>query len=90
MVLNDVDAVAAKVGGGISQGWLGWSEIVLDASSIAQLVVLKTVFPSANAFLVVSKTPRLLLKSTESVQKDAEQVGRCTEEHGGCTEERIP
>lgn len=40
----------------------------------AKLVALKTIFPKATAFKIVSKTPKLLLKATSDVVADGERV----------------
>lgn len=52
-----------------------WAAIALDVDEVAaKLVSLKTIFPTANAFKIVSKTPKMLLRSTDDVTKDAEKV----------------
>ena len=46
-----------------------------DVNAVAEkIVALKSVFPKSNAFIILSKTPKLLLKSTEQVLQDAEIV----------------
>ena len=46
-----------------------------DVNAVAEkIVALKSVFPKSNAFIILSKTPKLLLKSTEQVLQDAELV----------------
>lgn len=54
---------------------IDWATIALDVDQVAaKLVALKTVYPKANVFKIVSKTPRMLLRSTADVVKDAERV----------------
>ncbi|GAX73489.1 hypothetical protein CEUSTIGMA_g941.t1 [Chlamydomonas eustigma] len=51
-----------------------WVTVLDDVDEVAtKLVALKTVFPRANVFKVVSRLPRILLKATVQVQNDAEQ-----------------
>lgn len=52
-----------------------WATVALDVNEVAgKLVALKTVFPGANAFQIVSKMPKMLLKTTATVTQEAEQV----------------
>jgi len=54
-----------------------WVTVLNDVNAVAEkLVVIKSVFPKANAFAVVSRMPKLLLQSTARVQQDAEEVRR--------------
>jgi hypothetical protein len=54
---------------------IDWATIALDVEQVAaKLVSLKTIFPVANAFKIVSKTPKMLLRSTADVTKDAQKV----------------
>ena len=49
--------------------------VIGDVNAVAEkIVALKSIFPKANAFNILSKTPKLLLKSTEQVLQDAELV----------------
>lgn len=52
-----------------------WATVALDVNEVAsKLVALKTIFPGANAFRIVSKMPKMLLKPTATVIEEAEQV----------------
>jgi len=49
--------------------------VISDVDAVAaKIVALKSVFPRANAFNIVSRQPKLLLKSTDRVLQDAEIV----------------
>ncbi|KAG1667847.1 hypothetical protein FOA52_011035 [Chlamydomonas sp. UWO 241] len=52
-----------------------WVTVLRDVDGVAaKVVALKTVFPTANAFHIVSSSPKMLLRTTEAITRDAQQV----------------
>ena len=52
--------------------------MISDVDAVAaKIVALKSVFPRANAFNIISSAPKLLLKTTDKVLQEAEIVSEC-------------